>query len=188
MNCRAGAPPYGDGMSLPALVRTHALTIVTGLLFGVAFWRLGLSPELPAVLAFIFGGVFLAVIDWRVRRLPTLLVYYTLAGVAAGLAFVSLVEWQWKPLATVLAGAALFSGVHFAYWFLSDRVLGFVVLGFGDVRLAMVLGVFPARLVRPAIRALRRDGWDRSWRRSSGWACSCGTASSACTSPSGRPC
>jgi leader peptidase (prepilin peptidase) / N-methyltransferase len=127
-------------MPLPALVRKHALTVVTAVLFGVAFWRLGLSPELPAVLAFIFGGVLLAVIDWKVHRLPTRLVYYTLAGVTAGLMFAALVEWEWKPFATALAGAGLFSGAYFLIWFLSQRMLGITVLGFGDVRLAMVLG------------------------------------------------
>jgi leader peptidase (prepilin peptidase)/N-methyltransferase len=127
-------------MPVPALMQKHALSAVTVLLFGVAFWRLGLSPELPATLAFIFGGVLLAVIDWRVRRLPTRLVYYTLAGVTAGLAFASLAEWDWKPLATALVGAALFSGAYFAIWFVTQRMLGFVVLGFGDVRLALVLG------------------------------------------------
>src|SRR3954454_6483530 len=91
-------------MPLAALLRKNALNAVTALLIAVAVWRLGLSPELPAVLAFIFGGVLLAVIDWRVRRLPTKLVYYTLAGVAAGLAFATLVEWEWQPFATALAG------------------------------------------------------------------------------------
>ena len=86
-------------------MRKHALNAATALLFGLAFWRLGLSPELPAVLAFIFGGVLLAVIDWKVHRLPTRLVYYTLAGVGAGLAFASLVEWDWHPMATAAAGA-----------------------------------------------------------------------------------
>jgi leader peptidase (prepilin peptidase)/N-methyltransferase len=127
-------------MPLPAFVPKHALNAITALLFGVALWRLGLSPELPAVLAFIFGGVLLAVIDWKVRRLPTRLVYYTLAGVAAGLTFASLVEWDWKPLATALLGAALFSGAYGLIWFVSKKMLGLMVLGFGDVRLAMVLG------------------------------------------------
>ena len=66
------------------------------------------DPQLPATLAFIFGGVLHAVIDWKVQRLPTPLVYYTLAAVAAGLAFASLVEWDWKPLASAIVGAALF--------------------------------------------------------------------------------
>jgi leader peptidase (prepilin peptidase)/N-methyltransferase len=127
-------------MPLPAFLHKHALNAVTALLFGVAFWRLGLSPELPAVLAFIFGGVLLAVIDWKVRRLPTRLVYYTLAGVGAGLMFASLVEWEWRPLASALAGAALFAGAFGLIWFVSKQMLGLVVLGFGDVRLALVLG------------------------------------------------
>ena len=61
------------------------------------------------MLAFIFGGVLLAVIDWKVHRLPTRLVYYTLVGVAAGLTFASLVEWEWKSFATAWVGAAFFS-------------------------------------------------------------------------------
>src|SRR5215475_6442995 len=85
-------------MRVPDTVKKHALSGATAVLFGLAFWRLGLNPELPAVLAFIFGGVLLAVIDWKVHRLPKRLVYYTLAGVTAGLAFASLVEWEWRPL------------------------------------------------------------------------------------------
>ena len=68
MNWRRAPVRTLPDMSLPVLVRSHALTAVTAVLFGVAFWRLGLSPELPAVLAFIFGGVLLAVIDWRVSE------------------------------------------------------------------------------------------------------------------------
>jgi leader peptidase (prepilin peptidase)/N-methyltransferase len=127
-------------MRFPAVVQKHSLNAVTGALFGLAIWRLGLSAELPAVLAFIFGGVLLAVIDWRVQRLPTRLVYYTLAGVTAGLAFASLVEWDWKPFATAAAGAVLFASAYASIWFVSQRVFGFMVLGFGDVRLALVLG------------------------------------------------
>jgi leader peptidase (prepilin peptidase) / N-methyltransferase len=127
-------------MPVPPLVQKHALNAATVILFGLAFWRLGLSPELPAVLAFIFGGVLLAVIDWRVHRLPTRLVYYTLAGVTAGLTFASLVEWEWKPLATAFAGAILFSSAYAAIWIVARRGIGMTVLGFGDVRLALVLG------------------------------------------------
>ena len=132
--------PYLAAMPVPSPVRKHALSAVTVLLFGLAFWRLGLSPELPATLAFIFGGVLLAMIDWRVHRLPTRLVYLTLAGVTAGLMFASLVEWDWKPLATAMVGALLFSSAYAAIWFLLPRMTGMMVLGFGDVRLALVLG------------------------------------------------
>ena len=128
-------------MSLPALAHKHALNAVTVVLFGLAFWRLGFSPELPAVLAFIFGGVLLSVIDWKVQRLPTRLVYFTLAGVGAGLLLASLLEWSWVHLATAAAGALLFANAFFLIWLLARQFLGMIVLGFGDVRLAAVLGL-----------------------------------------------
>ena len=128
-------------MSMPALVEKHSLNAVTLLLFALCFWRLGLSPELPAVLAFVFGGVLLAVIDWKVKRLPTKLVYLTLAGVAAGLVFASMVEWDWVPLATAAIGAGLFASAFFTIWLVTRHVAGLGILGLGDVRLAAVLGL-----------------------------------------------
>jgi leader peptidase (prepilin peptidase)/N-methyltransferase len=128
-------------MSLRALVQKHALNAVTVLLFALAVWRLGLSPELPAVFAFIFGGVLLAVIDWKVKRLPTRLVYLTLAGVGAGLVFASLVEWDWVPLATAAAGGLLFANAFFLIWYVTRKLYGMMILGLGDVRLALVLGL-----------------------------------------------
>jgi len=128
-------------MAIPPLLQKHALNGVTALLFGLTLWRLGVTPELPAVLAFIFGGVLLAVIDWKVQRLPTRLVYLTLAGVAAGLLFASLVEWDWVPLATAVVGGVLFVNAFYLIWFVTRQFLGLVILGFGDVRLAAVLGL-----------------------------------------------
>src|SRR5215211_9390361 len=139
MICAAGSVRTFADMPVPILVKKHALNAATAVLFALAFWRLGLSPELPAVLAFIFGGVLLAVIDWKIHRLPTRLVYYTLAGVTGGLLFASLVEWDWVPLATAVVGASLFAGAFFVIWYVT-RPTGFVVLGLGDVRLALVLG------------------------------------------------
>ena len=128
-------------MPVPVLVKKHALNAVTVALFALAAWRLGLSPELPAVFAFIFGGVLLAVIDWKVQRLPTRLVYLTLAGVGAGLVFASLVQWDWLPLVTAVAGALLFANAFFLIWLVTRKFTGMVIIGFGDVRLAAVLGV-----------------------------------------------
>jgi leader peptidase (prepilin peptidase) / N-methyltransferase len=128
-------------MSAKVLVKKHTLNAATALLFGLAFWRLGFSPELPAVLAFIFGGVLLAAIDWKVQRLPTRVVYYTLAGVGAGLIFASLVEWNWVHLATAVVGGVLFANAFFLIWFIGRNFAGVMLLGFGDVRLALVLGL-----------------------------------------------
>ena len=56
----------------------------TAALMALATWRLWMDPVLPAVLAFIIGGVLLAVIDWKYHQLPRKYVYRTLAGVSAG--------------------------------------------------------------------------------------------------------
>lgn len=128
-------------MPLPAFAQKHSLSAVTALLFGLACWRLGLSPELPAVFAFIFGGVLLAAVDWKVHRLPTRLVYHTLAGVGGGLAFASLVEWDWVPLATAILGGMLFANAFFLIRLLTTKFTGMKLLGLGDVRLAAVLGL-----------------------------------------------
>ncbi len=94
-------------MSWQDLMHKHSLNAATAALFGLAIWRIGLSPELPAVFAFIFGGVLLAVIDWRIQRLPSRIIYFTLAGVAAGLVFASIVERDVVPLATAVARSAV---------------------------------------------------------------------------------
>jgi leader peptidase (prepilin peptidase)/N-methyltransferase len=128
-------------MTVPPFVHKHSLNAVTAAFFGIAIWRLGLSPELPAVLVFIFGGVLLAVIDWRVHRLPTKIIYYTLAGVLGGLTFASIVQQDWVPLATAVIGGLLFTNAFFLVWVFTTKFSGMVFLGFGDVRLAGLLGV-----------------------------------------------
>lgn len=128
-------------MAVPVFIRKHSLNAATVGFFGIAIWRLGFSPELPAVLVFIFGGVLLAVIDWRVQRLPSKIIYLTLAGVLAGLAFASIVQRDWVPLATAVTGGLLFTNAFFLVWLFTTKATGMVVLGFGDVRLAGLLGV-----------------------------------------------
>lgn len=128
-------------MSVRLFFQKHVLNAVTAVLFALAFWRLGLSPELPAVLVFIFGGVLLSVIDWKVQRLPTQLVHCTLAGVGGGLVLASLLVWNWVPLATAVAGGSLFAGTFFLMWYLGRNLYGVTIIGFGDVRLAGVLGL-----------------------------------------------
>ena len=124
-----------------AIARRQSLNVVTVVLLGLTFWRLGFTSELVAVVAFLVGGVTLAVIDWKVKRLPTALVYYTLAGVAAGVLIAAAIEWDWRPLATAVAGAVLYSNAFAFIYLLGRRVFGMTLVGFGDVRLALVLGL-----------------------------------------------
>lgn len=141
MNSRGPVIRTFAPMAFKVLARRQSLNAATAVLFALAVWRVGLSPELPAVLAFIFGGLLLAVIDWRVQRLPTRIVYFTLAGVGAGLGFAALVQWNWVPLATAIAGGALFANAFFLIWLFSTKFAGMMIIGLGDVRLAAVLGL-----------------------------------------------
>ena len=125
---------------MPSLVQKHALSAVTVLLFGLAFWRLGLSPELPATLAFIFGGVLLAVIDWKVQRLPTAprVLHARGRDCWARVRITRRVGLEASRRRDRRCRA--FRRSVFRDLVLVAAVLGMVVLGFGDVRLALVLG------------------------------------------------
>lgn len=112
----------------------------TAALMALATWRLWMDPLLPAVLAFIFGGVLLSVIDWKHHLLPRKWVYCTLAGVSAGLVFAGLLSENWSALLTAAIGAVVLANSFAAVYFLGTKFLGLKVIGFGDVRLAFVLG------------------------------------------------
>jgi leader peptidase (prepilin peptidase)/N-methyltransferase len=81
-------------------------------------------------------GVALAVVDWRTKRLPTkvILPSYAVVGlltvVAAGLGD------DWPSLVRALWGLVLARGTFWLLWLIYPRGMGF-----GDVRLAGVLGL-----------------------------------------------
>ena len=112
----------------------------TAALMALATWRLRMDPVLPAVLVFIFGGMLLSVIDWKHHLLPRKWVYYTLAGVSAGLVFAALVSQDWAALLTAAIGAVVLANSFTAVYFLGTKFLGLKIIGFGDVRLAFILG------------------------------------------------
>jgi leader peptidase (prepilin peptidase)/N-methyltransferase len=112
----------------------------TAALMALATWRLWHDPTLPAVWAFVFGGALLSVVDWKHHLLPRKWVYYTLAGVLAGLLFAATVSGEWVSFGTALLGGLLLANAFAVIYFLSYRVLGVKIIGYGDVRLAGVLG------------------------------------------------
>ena len=106
---------------------TAALFVVLALRFD---W-----PDLPAFLYFGAIGIALAAIDLDCRRLPTAIVlpsYPVLAVLLAGSAW-----WQgdgWSLVRAVIGGAALFG------FYLLLALAYPAGMGFGDVRLAGILG------------------------------------------------
>jgi len=122
----------------PISVRYPAVELTTGLVFaGLVAWLIGhdLDSAAPAMLYFAAAGIALALIDVDCRRLPNAIVlpsYPVLAVLLAGSAW-----WRhdWWSLARAGIGGLVLFG-----FFLAVAVLFPAGMGFGDVRLAGVIG------------------------------------------------
>jgi leader peptidase (prepilin peptidase)/N-methyltransferase len=122
----------------PINARYPLVEALTGALFAVLTLRLlavNLAPALPAFLYFAAAGVALAAIDLDVRRLPDKIVLPSYPVVAALLLAATLGTHDWWALARAGIGAAALFGFYFATAFAYPAGMGF-----GDVKLAGVLG------------------------------------------------
>lgn len=100
-------------------------------------WRFGLAWELVPYLGFALLGVLLGAVDLAVLRLPDVLVKPGFAVGAVLLAGVALLDDAWPSLLRAgLAAAAL------ATVYLVLALLPGAQLGYGDVKLAGLLGLF----------------------------------------------
>ncbi len=126
----------------PISARYPLVELGCGLLFAIMLARFGLSAELPAYLYLAAVGLALALIDLDVKRLPDVL---TLPSYGVGLVLlgVASVDDPYPLLRAVLGAAAMFA-VYFALAFAYPAGMGF-----GDVKLSGVLGLYTAWL-----------GWD----------------------------
>lgn len=120
----------------PISPRYPLIELAAAALFAGAAARLGYGWTLVSVLAFLAGLLALAIIDLEHLKLPKGVVYATLYAVAAILIVLTIATGQWHRLLIAAICAAgwfvLFLGLNAA----SPRYLGF-----GDVRLAPVLGL-----------------------------------------------
>lgn len=126
---------YSHIASLPWLPYAGAISAaVVCLLLGL---RLDFSWELLALAAFVPAGVALFVIDTRTRYLPTWLIgpfypWMVVVGVAAAIE-----RGTWTPILGELAGWLVYGGFFVLIWLLVPAG----GLGYGDVRLAGLLGL-----------------------------------------------
>lgn len=104
---------------------------------GLLAAALGATPVLPLFVAMAILGVLLAVIDIACKRLPHALVFPAIWVTAGLLAVVAAVTGDWDNWVRAVL-ASLILGVLF---FLLHLVPG-QGLGFGDVKLAFLLGLF----------------------------------------------
>jgi len=126
--------------ALAALVgpRRYALVVLaTAGLFGGTALRFGADWVVPAYLVFFVCLVSVTVIDFQRQIIPNRIVYPTIFAAIPLLALAALAGHQWDRFGHALMGASL-------AW-LALLVIHLISpggMGFGDVRLAFVLGLF----------------------------------------------
>ena len=84
---------------------------------------------------FVAGTGALAVIDARTKRLPNRIVFPLYALGALGLTLASALGHEWWRMVVAVVAAGLLYGLFWLFWF-------FGPMGFGDVKLVGVLGLF----------------------------------------------
>jgi len=120
----------------PISVRYPLVELSTGLLYAGAAARMGLQWALPAFLVMLASLLALSCIDVEKLVLPLRIVYPTFLLMAALLAFAAGLDHEWHRFLTALITAGAWYVMFFVLNLASPRLLGF-----GDVRLSLVLGL-----------------------------------------------
>lgn len=126
--------------SLPSLGRSPRQLLViaaTAALYAGAVLRFGGDWAVPAYLVFFTSLVAISVIDFERQIIPNRIVYPTIFLSVPLLALASLAEGGWDRFGRALLGAGLAWVALLVIHLISPSGMGF-----GDVRLAFVLGLF----------------------------------------------
>jgi leader peptidase (prepilin peptidase)/N-methyltransferase len=123
----------GEGVS----VRYPLVEVACAVLFAAAAVRFGLDAALPAYLVFFACLLVVSVVDLEYSIIPNRIVYPTVFLSLPLLALAALAEGDLGRLGTALVGAAIAFAVLFVVHLISPASMGF-----GDVRLTFVLGLF----------------------------------------------
>ncbi len=113
------------------------LQVATAGLFAAAALRFGVDWALPAYLVFFTAMVAVAVIDLEHYIVPNRIVAATLAASVPLLAVAALVDGEWGSFGFALLGALAAGAGLLVVNLASPRGMGM-----GDVKLALVLGLF----------------------------------------------
>jgi leader peptidase (prepilin peptidase)/N-methyltransferase len=122
----------------PISPRYPIVELLTGLLFFAVTWRilvLDLAPALPAYLYFVAIGVALTMIDVDHKRLPDKIVLPSWVVMAVLLTAGTIAKHNWGDLGRAGVGAAVLFALYFLLAFIYPAGMGF-----GDVKLAFILG------------------------------------------------
>ena len=123
---------YSDIAGLPHLgLKLGAWSAVIGGIFGLA---LGWTGALVYLVPLVPVGVVLLVIDWRTTLLPTRIIHPTYVLLAVLIPLAALLDQDVDALYRAGFGWLVIGGWFWIFWWLLNA------WGFGDVRLARVLG------------------------------------------------
>jgi leader peptidase (prepilin peptidase)/N-methyltransferase len=123
----------------PISGRYPLVELGTALIFAVVGLRFGLDPVLPAYLYLAAVGLALALIDLDCKRLPDALTLPSYPVAVALLGIAAVLGSDSGDWVRALLGGALMFAVYFALCFAYPAGMGF-----GDVKLAGVLGLYTA--------------------------------------------
>ena len=116
--------------------RTAGAALVTGAVWAAVAHVFGLHLLVTPFLVFEAMAVSVSVTDLSHRLVPRHLVYGALALIVPLLVVVSAVDHSWSHLVTAAVWGAVAFALFFLIWFFVPRGMGF-----GDVRLAGVIGL-----------------------------------------------
>jgi leader peptidase (prepilin peptidase) / N-methyltransferase len=117
--------------------RYPLIELLTAAVFAALAVRLGGSWALPAFLYLAAVGVALACIDWDTRRLPNALTAPSYAVGGALLTGAAATTGHWSMLLRAAVGMVALFGLYFLLAFIYPAGMGF-----GDVKLAGLLGLY----------------------------------------------
>jgi leader peptidase (prepilin peptidase)/N-methyltransferase len=123
--------------SAPISARYPLVEVGTAATFAVMALAIGFEPELPAFLYLAAIGVALCLIDIDVKRLPNAIVLPSYVVAAALLGVAAAVDDAWGDLLRAGLGMVALYGFYFMLALIYPRGMGF-----GDVKLAGVLGLY----------------------------------------------
>ena len=130
----------------PISARYPLVEILTAVLFGAVAARLGEDWALPAFLVLTAGLIALSLIDLDTFKLPRGIIYVTGAISVVLLGAAAAIEGDTRGIVEALAGAAIAFAVLFVIHVISPKGMGF-----GDVRLAALLGLFLGWMELPMV-------------------------------------
>lgn len=126
--------PYAEIAALPGLAWKAA--VVGALVGALVGGRLGWSWALLVLLPLVPVLIALALVDWRTHLLPTRLVWPATVATALLAVVAGLVGGDTDDLVRAGLGFVVAYGAYYALWWIYPKGLGF-----GDVRLAGLLGL-----------------------------------------------